>query len=79
MSWLERWLIPEWQKAHRLWSVQIAVANAGLSALWLLVPALQNYLDVHTYIKLCMVMALATLLVRLIKQIKLHKQPEDGL
>ena len=74
MHWLTQWLIPEWRKAHRLWSTQIQAVTIVLGVLWLLVPALQTLIDTRIYIETCIALAVLTLIVRLLKQEKLHHE-----
>lgn len=69
-------LIPEAKKLHRLWSVQLAFINAALGTLWLFVPAVQNLMPTHTYVRICVGLAAGTLLARLIRQ-KLKVQSDD--
>ena len=65
-------LIPEWRKAYKLWSVQLAAIGAGLSGLAgglvMALPAFQSYLPPFKYLVICAVVGTVAGLLRLLDQ-----------
>lgn len=66
-------LIPDWRKAYRMLSVQIAALLALVAAAYDHLPALQAYLP-EGWVKWA---ALAVIAARIIKQDKLHADKQS--
>lgn len=60
-------LIPNWKKAHRMYTMWLATAIVGLATLESFMPQLQQYLPPKVYAAL----GLAVMVARILQQAKL--------
>ena len=67
-AWADKWLVPEWRLAHRLWSVRIAIFWSLVSGLWVAWPAFQYYVTPLPFAISCMIFSLVMLGARLTHQ-----------
>lgn len=59
---------PDWRRAHRLWSIQVALFCAALEGLWVAVPSLQGLVPERAFLALCVACPVAICIARLTKQ-----------
>jgi hypothetical protein len=71
-------LIPEWRKAWRMTSVQLAVVGVVLNAAATGWSSFQGSVDPLVYAIVNMVLGIAVAVSRVIKQPKLADQPEQN-
>jgi hypothetical protein len=69
-------LIPEWRKAWRLTSVQLAVLGAALNAAAVGWSVFQGAVDPLVFASVNMVLSVAVAVARVVQQSKLHKPGE---
>lgn len=65
---LDAWAVPEWRRAHKLWSVRVAVFWAVLSGAYVALPAFMGAMPPWVFALLCVGMSVALVLARLAKQ-----------
>lgn len=70
-------LIPEWRKAWRMTSVQLAIVGVVLNAAATGWSSFQGHVDPLVYAIVNMVLGIAVAVSRVIKQPKLAEQPDQ--
>ena len=60
--------IPDWKYAHKFFSVEISIAGAILSGLWVAIPAVQYIIPPIPYVCFCMGVSVAAVVARMIDQ-----------
>lgn len=71
-------LIPEWRKAWRMTSVQLAIVGVVLNAAATGWSSFQGHVDPVVYAIVNMVLGIAVAVSRVVKQPKLADQPEQS-
>jgi len=67
-AWLDKFADPDWRSAHKMWSVRISLFWAGLSGLWVALPAFQGVVDPFVFVILCIVVSMVVCIARLTNQ-----------
>jgi len=70
LSFLDRYLVPEWRFAHYLWSLRLELVGMLLSGLWMALPAFQEMVPPIEFLGISMGLALVRGSMRLISQPK---------
>lgn len=65
---MDKWFIPEWKIAHKLWTVRIAIFWAIVSGLYYALPAFQEWFSPIHFALLSVGFSLALLFARITKQ-----------
>lgn len=68
MSWLDRYLVPDWRLLHKFWSMRLAFLTAILGGLWVALPAFQNYLPPMDFAMICVIASVLIMLARVTHQ-----------
>jgi hypothetical protein len=72
-AWLHKIAAPDWRKAHKFWSFQLAIVSSIFYGLWAALPAFQEYMPPTRFAMSCVIVSCAIGISRLIKQNKLHE------
>jgi hypothetical protein len=68
MDWKAKYLAPDFDLWHRLWSVRLAVLWGTICGLWAALPAFQSYVTPVCFAIICVGFAIAIGLARLTNQ-----------
>lgn len=71
-GWLDDYADPNWRKAHWMWSLQLIILGAAIQGLYLALPAFQDHVSLNQFVALCMLVSVASVISRLIRQRRIH-------
>ena len=65
---LKQYLDPDAKYWHKLWSIRISLLGAAFTGLWAALPAFQNVIRPEAFAGVCVLISIATVMLRLLDQ-----------